>query len=43
MIESNIVFVQDGAAPANYDLVDFSIGMVKADGRTRRGLVSIPS
>lgn len=47
---SNIVFVQDGAivsAPANYGVVDFSIGgqlarkMVKADGRTRRGLVAI--
>lgn len=45
-----VSFVQDGAlvvAPANYGLVDSSIGgqlarkMVKADGRTRRGLVSI--
>lgn len=45
-----VSFVQDGAlvvAPANYGMVDFSIGgqlarkMVKADGRTRRGLVAI--
>lgn len=45
-----VSFVQDGAlvvAPANYGLVDSSIGgqlarkMVKADGRTRRGLVAI--
>lgn len=48
---SNIVFVQDGAivsAPANYGVVDFSIGgqlarkiLRNADGRTRRGLVAI--
>ena len=48
---SNIVFVQDGAivsAPANYGMVDSSIGgqlarkmIPSADGRTRRGLVSI--
>ena len=48
---SNIVFVQDGAivsAPANYGVVDFSIGgqlarkeLPEADGRTERGLVAI--
>ncbi len=48
---SNIVFVQDGAivsAPANYGMVDFSIGgqlarkeLPEADGRTPRGLEAI--
>lgn len=48
---SKVTFVQDGAlvvAPANYGLVDSSIGgqlarkmIPSADGRTRRGLVSI--
>lgn len=46
-----VSFVQDGAlvvAPANYGVVDFSIGgqlarkmIPSADGRTRRGLVAI--
>ena len=48
---SNIVFVQDGAivsAPANYGVVDFSIGgqlarkeLPEADGRTSHGLEAI--
>lgn len=46
-----VSFVQDGAlvvAPANYGLVDFSIGgqlarkeLPEADGRTSRGLADI--
>lgn len=48
---SKVTFVQDGVltvAPAHYGLVDSSIGgqlarkmVPQADGRTRRGLVSI--
>ena len=43
-----VSFVQDAVAPANYGLVDYSIGghlarkeLPEADGRTHRGLAAI--